>query len=331
MFSAAHALAGWLSWVGPGLGAPASPSVAVAPVELRGVEPGTVPAERVDQAIIEGLGRGEIETEALVGACADEPCWAQLAAERGRSHLLLVEIEREGPDHHVRLRVFDVERGEIVATTGSTCEICGEDEVIATASDMAAQLVPRIERLRPRPSRLVLQGQPAGATVELDGEVVGVLPWEGEVRPGVHQVRVSHEGYVGLHRELEVEPGLEEITALVLVRSPPPIDRPDRRLTTAGGSLVGVGLVGVGLGAGLFVLDGRPFRRDCAPVDVDVNGRCPRMYEATAPAVVSVVVGGAALATGVALLVRALRRGRVPSSRASLAPTRSGFALGLRF
>ncbi|MEM9460528.1 MAG: hypothetical protein AAGF11_40545, partial [Myxococcota bacterium] len=62
-----------------------------------------------------------------------------------------------------------------------------------------------------------------------------------------------------------------------------------------------------------------------------VNGRCPRMYESTAPAVASVVVGGAALIAGVALLVHTLRRRDRASARAGVRLAGDGMAVVLRF
>ncbi len=307
--------------------AASSSSIAVAPVHVVGAAPSSISAARIDEAIASGLERGESTIEHLAGDCEERDCWIELAKGREQRFVLLSEVEQEGPDLEVRLEVVDVESGQSVASTEGLCEICGEDEIFASTADVAAQLIPRLERLEPEPARIVLEGQPRGATVEIDGQVVGALPWEGEVEPGEHELVISSEGYVSLRRTIVANAGVQEVTGLQLMET---IDdgRASRRLVGAGAGLISAGVVGVGLGAGLFALDGRPYRRGCDPADVDVNGRCPQMYEATAPAVVAVVVGGAALATGVVLLVRGLRRGRrTPPANAVLMPTPRGLAL----
>jgi len=126
--------------------------------------------------------------------------------------------------------------------------------------------------------------------------------------------------------EVDVEPPPPPLPPIAPQR--PPDHR--KALLATGASLAAVGLVGVGTGAGLFALDGRPYRQGCGPDVVDVNGRCPRMYEASAPAVAMVVVGGAAIVAGVALLVHVLRRDRARSTGIAVRPSVSGLTLGLR-
>jgi PEGA domain len=314
-------------------------SIAVAPVDgVEGSQDAVGPT-RVDEAILEGLRRGEIEIERLDGDCQTSPCWAERARQRGHSRVLLPRLERIGPDHRVQLEIVDVATGEVVASTEAVCEICGEDEILVMASDVAAGLLPRLSRLDAEPARLTIRGEPAGATIAIDGRVVGTVPWEGEVEAGEHELRLSHEGYMALDRSFTTSPGVQEQLKIELQlrakpETPDPKNAPTRRpaLVAAGASLVAVGVAGVGTGAGLFVLDGRPYRQGCGPELVDVNGRCPQMYEASAAAGVMVAVGGAALVAGVAVLVHTLRRRNGASATSiGVRPSARGLTLGIRF
>ena len=292
--------------------------------------PGVVALERLDRAVEEGLGRGNAEIPSLGGDCPDRACWIDRARERGSTHVLLPSVERNGPDHLLRIEVVDVASSAVIVVADEACEICGEDEVIATAADLAAELIPRLQRLEAEPAQLVVSGRPKGAMVEIDGLEVGTLPWAGEVAPGEHTLRVSREGYVTLRRSIVTSSGAQELVDLEL-QPQPTVDDPGRRRrrVAVGSSLIALGVVGAATGAGLFVLDGRPYRRDCD--EVDRNGRCPEMYESTAPAVVSVVVGGAALVAGVVLLVHTLRGRNRASARTGVRPAGEGMAVVIRF
>lgn len=292
--------------------------------------PGVVALERLDRAVEEGLGRGNVEIPSLGGGCQDRACWIDRAHERGRTHVLLPSVEHSGPDHLLRIEVVDVASGAVIVATDEACEICGEDEIIVTAADLAAELIPRLQRLEAESAQLVVSGRPKGAVVEIDGLEVGTLPWAGEVAPGEHTLRVSREGYVALRRSIVASSGVQELVDLEL-QPQPTADDPGRGRVAVSSSLIALGVVGAATGAGLFALDGQPYRRDCAPDEVDRNGRCPRMYESTAPAVVSVVVGGAALVAGVALLVYTLRRRDRALARTGVRPRGDGMTVVIRF
>lgn len=333
MFASGQVLALWLLALQPSEDVTASGSpIVVAPMTQTTSPEGGVAADRLDRAVAEGLARGNIDIEVLGGGCHDRACWIEQARARGRTHVLLPSLEQHGPDHHIHIEVVEVDSGAVIIVTNEICEICGEDEVVRTVADEAAELIPRLRRLEVEPARLVISGRPSGATVEIDGREVGTLPWEGEVEPGEHALRISQEGYVALRRSITASRGLQELVDMNLQPEPRIDDPRARRVRIGVGSgLVAVGVVGVATGAGLFVLDGRPYRRDCGPGVVDVNGRCPQMYEATGPAVAGVVVGGAALVAGVALLAHTLRRrGRAPVE-GTLRPAGRGVTFALRF
>jgi hypothetical protein len=131
----------------------------------------------------------------------------------------------------------------------------------------------------------------------------------------------ERDGYVTQERTL---------TAVAGVR-----DRLDVEMTIAkkdwrpgawigGWVLFGSGLAGVGAGATLMVLHGRPYRKDC---EADADGDCRNLYDTQTGGIIGLAVGGAALATGIALVTAARAGKRKGSSqRAHLIPTFGGLA-----
>ncbi len=309
--------------------------VAVAPITRTGQASdarGEVYAARLDAALAQGLGRGDVPIATLGDPCQDRACWIQQARDRGSSHVVLPELELRGPDQHLRLVLLRVEGGASVASVAETCEICGEQELLSVASDLAAELIPRLQRLEGEPATLVLGGGPPGARVEIDGVEVGALPWDGELAAGPHTLRVTHPGHLPVRRSITASAGVREQVEIVLApRTLEPGTTPSSRgrRVVAGSSLLAVGALGLGGGVGLFVLDGRPHRSSCRPEDVDINGECPFIFESTGPAVAATVVGGAALVAGAVLLI--LSRHRANKAGIAVSPARRGGSLAVRF
>lgn len=54
--------------------------------------------------------------------------------------------------------------------------------------------------------QVTVLSQPRGATVQLDGQPVGVTPFTTDVKPGVHRVAVSMRGYADIEREFLLPP-----------------------------------------------------------------------------------------------------------------------------
>lgn len=71
------------------------------------------------------------------------------------------------------------------------------------------------------PGRLLVQGEPVGAIVRVDGAEVGPLPWDGKVRCGAHRVDVSADGYLRSRAPVEVAAGGAAAVEVQLVREQP--------------------------------------------------------------------------------------------------------------
>ena len=60
--------------------------------------------------------------------------------------------------------------------------------------------------------QLMVRTQPRGARIEVNGMLVGVTPWSGELPPGSHEVRLTRSGYQP--QSLSIELGIERATTV---------------------------------------------------------------------------------------------------------------------
>jgi hypothetical protein len=113
-------------------------------------------------------------------------------------------------------------------------------------------------------------------------------------------------------------PAIEEHEAEMLEPEPPP---PRRELLISGGVLLGVGVVGIGVGIGLFVLDERL-----------VSPPTAREFEVIKyrqPGIATMVIGSAATVTGAVLLTLALHQRR--RAHVAATPIAGPHAVGVLF
>lgn len=70
--------------------------------------------------------------------------------------------------------------------------------------------------LKAAPGAASIATTPSGASVSLDGAVVGVSPWTGDVAPGRHQLELTLAGYKTLKKSLTVKAGVPTSEAVTL-------------------------------------------------------------------------------------------------------------------
>jgi len=96
------------------------------------------------------------------------------------------------------------------------------------AAELAARVrgsMARIEAAAAEPvlASVTLRSVPEGAAVEVDGAVVGTAPGTFQLRPGVHEVRVTKEGYATWEKSVAFADG--QTMEIALERSAAGIDR----------------------------------------------------------------------------------------------------------
>ena len=298
----------------------------VAPAEARGV------AAQVEAA----LGRGRYEIVRIDAACTDAACWRDAAREAHALFVVHAHVRREASDHTIAIMIVDARDGSVVSEAKDTCDLCGRSELEDLAADLGERTRRRLDQLAGGPAVVSLGSTPRGATVRVDGEVVGTTPLERELPPGRHEIRVELEGYQSVVRTTEVVGGTHEAMSFELVPrptagTPPPSDATAKRgrpLVGAGAGLLAVGLAGVGVGAALLAIHATPIERDCSSDNVDPDGDCRFLHDTRGGGIAALAVGGAGVVAGAVLLGIGLRRN---GSKVRASATPRSIALEVRF
>ncbi len=331
------------SLVSPSMAAASEKSVGVAPIEATGtVDHGDaiddVSLSRIRADVVEVFDRAGLDGGALDGGCESADCWSERARELGVDLVLAISIASTGSDHSVSFEVREADSGELVTSSEDACEICGREELREHVTAQGAVLAKRLKKLGPTPALVGIDGAPRGAPLYVDGDLVGTLPWEGEVVPGRHTIRVESPGYVPQDRVITATAGVREHLAVRLrpdVVETPVRDasaaRAGRGAAVAGWTLVGVGAAATGVGVGLWITDGRPHRDSCPADVVDADGECPNIYSSRPAGIGLTAAGGALVVTGAGLLIYSRTRDRRTRARLHVSPIRYGARLDLRF
>ncbi len=322
-----------LLWIG--LGGPAQADegatdarkVAVLPLVIEGSIDDDAKAGLL-QGLRSGLERGDFElaSQADVDTHAESPCnrqtcYGRLRSELGVSHIIRATVVVQNRDYELSLELINAEDGAVVVSSEDRCDICGLEEVGELLSSQGALLRAKIDAMGAGPAILIVDSKPTGATVMIDGEVVGVTPIERSVIAGEHVLRVSADGYVAEEREVNFVPGVTETINLDLNRAVG-----SKKMRILGGVSLAGGVLALGGAGALLVLDDQ-FR--CVdPTDVDNEGDC-REYRNYSPAGGALAAAGAVFSTlGVVLLLR--HRKPKSSKKASATATVSPTGIWLR-
>lgn len=248
------------------------------------------------QRAAEGLGTLGAAKGDIGQSCTSPTCWKEKIQQLEFSHLVRTTIAREGPDYRFKIELIRGESGEVSATTGGYCEICGVAELGDSIADEAANLAARLLEARDERAYLVVDGSPRGAEVWLDGTRVGTLPLELEIQPGSHGIEIRHEDHGTQIREWTATQGVRENMRFELTRDLGIVRNP-----RWGWLMAGSGLALTGVGIGLAALDERPHRPSCDGLRDD-DDLCPRRYQTMATGMALLGTGLVALGTGVGLL-----------------------------
>jgi hypothetical protein len=287
--------------------------VAVPPFIVEGKLP-TAAREKIEAELVEAIERAGFDVvapEAVGSTCESEGCVAELGANADATHVLQVWIEQDGRDYRVRMVLSSTANGAEVATFAQSCDICG---MVELGELVVAQSAGLRDKLTVVPATLIVETQPPGALVRVDGEVIGPSPIKETLAPGTHLVEVEKRGFHARRRELTLVEGAEEKFAFELVAldvtKEAPVDEKRSLAKPLGWASFGVGLGLLGGAVPLLVLNGRPVKNRCDGENVDVNGICRYRYRTMIPGAVLAAAGGALVVTGIALVVHAKRQGK---------------------
>ncbi|MCB9543171.1 MAG: PEGA domain-containing protein [Myxococcales bacterium] len=257
--------------------APAPIKIAVMPTDaLDPVPPaiGDALRERMRLAIAEvpelvDVGGVQMTPEEarMTFSCFDESpeCMSELAgAVSGAQRIAWARIERRDMAWQLRVRVLDFKERRY--TQDQSFTLPGGDERVAELALLAAGVV-RGERPEVAlTSRLIIDSDPPGADVMVDGRQLGPAPQTVEVTQGRHAIELSLPGRRTVKREVDVGPREQrELIRLPIVPKvveATPVAEPTHWSTWAGiGALV---VAGVAAGVGGYALVQKTAAKDDA-------------------------------------------------------------------
>lgn len=317
--------------------------IAVAPLEIEG-ELTDEATTKLEQELLAGLERAgvtvvppsEVTTGDATLPCGERAgCIVKVARANEASHVLQVKVIKSGRDYSLEMMLSSGSDGSTQAKSNQDCEICGLQELGELIGDQAAAFQPKLEAI---PATLIVETSPSGATVRVDGRIVGVSPIVEAVEAGEHTITVAKPGYLDRERKITFVAGGEETVELGLqvapeavVEAPPPPDGKGMRV--AGWTLLGTGLGLVGGGVPLLILDESPVKSRCDdPANIDVNGLCRFRHNTLGAGIGLAAGGGAALIAGAVLVGLGYKRKKQgkaapKAEQARVWPTANGIAI----
>jgi hypothetical protein len=202
-----------------------------------------------------------------------------------------------GRDFRVDIELLDARDGKSVAKSGETCEVCAVEEVAELLADHAGVLERKRVALEHAVPIVLLESVPTGATVYVDGELVGTAPLRRRFSPGSHRARAELRGHLALEQRVDVVAGVDETVRFDLQRVP-------RRqiLWRWGWGLFGASLPVLGVGVAMLAIDERPYRRRCTGEYVDAFGNCRLRYDTLAAGIATTAIGAAGIVAASVLL-----------------------------
>ncbi len=307
-----------------------------APVSATGaLEPAVVDTmtEHMDEQIARTSFEGRPPPDPT--ACTTAQCWSERAGAQGAQYQIHLHVDASGADQRLTLDITEVATASVVVQESRTCELCGRDELLDATDDLIATGLRKLKSHDAVTTALVVDSDPPGATVTLDGVPVGTTPLEQEVDPGAHALEIASDGYVSQSKSVEVERGTTAALRFALgpVATPPPAVEgpapPRRARVITGAALVGTGIAAIAGGITLMVIHGRPVTSDCSGESVDLDGDCAFLHDTRIAGAVMVAAGGAAAITGSVVLGIEFSRRR--TARVSVGPTPTGLLVRGRF
>lgn len=274
--------------------------VAVLAIEIRGTGAPEL-RQQLERSIRAGLVSGGVEVldldetrEALADApeligCTSTTCLTRIAKRLEAEAFLHASIEARGADYQLRFELLGAGGEEgLLRAAEESCSVC----TIAELNDAASRLAAQVLADEPQPLQVVIDTDPPGAAIEIDGEAVGTAPFRGPLAPGTHQVVARLDGRADAQKSVKVaarpddEPQRFELVlpAAAAIATPPPVRRYRTwKWATAGGAAA---LLVTGIS--LLVIDGDPTCDATPPV------QCPDLRDTQSAGLFTVTLAAAA-------------------------------------
>lgn len=296
-----------------GLVAFAGDPVVIAPVRGN-VEGGT--REQLQLAVRRGISkRGDVPVVPADApqTCVSPQCERSLIASNDAAFAITIDANQDETSLAVRLEVRDA-TGKVLGSASETCELCGLEEVVDMVVRKTTEVMEGLHVLSAPVVRI--ESVPEGASVLVDGKLIGLAPLEIEVEPGTREIELRREGHVTQRRTVEAAAGEREVVRVELSYERGKL-KPHHPWLIGGSAALVAGAGFLGGAAGLFIVNGRPYERDCQP---DADGDCRSIYRTRGAGFLAATLGVGAIGAGVALIVVGIKNKRDEEARYAVTP-----------
>jgi len=214
----------------------------------------------------------------------DLACARGVVEKRAKTQGVVFAQVASTKEQTVTVQVFWIVKGHEAVAERRACEECSTDALKGTVDTIMAVLAPQAGG----GARIKIASKPAGATVMLDRQVIGVAPIERDVAAGAHEVVLMKGTHEVGRRSLTVH---ADETAEITIAVKEPVDAPVavHHSRVPGAVVLGIGIAGIAAGSILYVTS-----------QTDDGSRYK--YTDTRPAGIAIGIGGVA-ATAIGLLL----------------------------
>jgi hypothetical protein len=279
-----------------------APSVAIIELRFKGQI-----NEGMRSALAEGTKKGltdagmkvQLYSAKQIKSCSTPACWRQIAGKLGCRYLIDGLVTGEDRSYQIKLRIIDGYNGKTKAQVDRRCDICGLRAVAEKIELAASALRAKVVELAQRSATTVtIQTDPAGATILVNNDVVGVSPNEIQLSAGKHEIVAQLKGHITSTRSIVTVEGVSDKVSIKLIPTP---NR--AKLRIAGWTTLGAGIASIVAGVLFFSLDGDAY--ECTNTS---NFQCPKLWETSAAAWSTMLIGASGALAGAYLLYRGYSR-----------------------
>ena len=148
---------------------------------------------------------------------ADSSCLAEIGGALGVDYLIYGEVSKIAETYSLSLVLLDISQAQAANRINRKVEAPG---ALLQETEAAAKLLVQ-PLLAGKKGFLVLQGAETGATVKLDGRLLGASPLPGrlELGMGTHELLIEKEGFLPWARTLDVAPNQVTVESVAMVPS----------------------------------------------------------------------------------------------------------------
>lgn len=277
-----------------------------------------------------------LEAQKQMCGAESDSCLAELGGALGADYLISGSLKKIGDATSLELSLLNVREAKGVNRVGKKIE--GESSLFDVVPAATVELLAKA--LEGRQGDLVVSVSEAGATVKLDGRIVGVTPLGAQkVTAGLHLLEVEKKGFITQQEQVKVKADQTTARSVGMVPSPDFLEEyqasADRMRL---GAWISTGVLVAGAGAGVFfngnaqrihttfTADKEKFQAGdpTAPSFSELEATRAQGLNAQNLAYISFGVAGAAAISAVYFFIAGDDPGRYSRFQASIIPTDDG-------